>query len=212
MQEKTPSPVITNDTLRITKEFKGIYMDNGSEIFIDCEDPGTPFHIVDNEKRLNSELKKILPNAYEGEGIFTHIQAEVSKSEDPKFAGDLTLKQIIKAEQKGYQNTCIPYEFWCIGNEPFWQMQISKTENLIDLYLPMEQKSIHFAYFAPQEKNGEFIYRASSKDQNITIKIKKEKCSDGMSEKQFQYSASISFNGNDFKGCAVKFGELPANP
>jgi uncharacterized membrane protein len=38
--------------------------------------------------------------------------------------------------------------------------------------------------------------------------IKKEKCSDGMSDRSYNFSAEIAINGETLKGCAIKKGDL----
>lgn len=94
-----------------------------------------------------------------------------------------------------------------MGNEPFWQLQISEKENLIDFYDPMEQKTIHFNYAKSQVKNGAVNYFTKNDTNTIEIKIKKEKCSDGMSEKKYNFSVLVKLNKKTYNGCAVAFGE-----
>jgi uncharacterized membrane protein len=202
-----PSATQTGDTLRIIKEFKGIYSNPGTKQFIDCDHPGMIYSITDENSALDAELKKIQPNAYPGQGIFVNMKAEVNASDNKEFAGSLVIKELLKAEQKNMGNNCIPYEFWCMGNEPFWQVQISKTENLIDYYDPMEQKTIHFGYSAPEQKEEAFIYTAVSADKKskIMITVLEEKCTDGMSEKKYDHSATVILDGMNLKGCAVKY-------
>ena len=113
----------------------------------------------------------------------------------------------MKTEFKNYQNDCISFEYWCIGNEPFWQLQISEKENLIDFYDPMEQKTIHFNYIKSENKNESLNYSVKNESNTIGIKIKKEKCSDGISEKKYNYSVTVILNHKTYKGCAVAFGE-----
>lgn len=198
-----------NDTLHIIKEFSGLLSYGKNEkTFISCADPGM-IHLVKNNDQIDTIFKSLLPNAYDGESIFLKIMAKIEPASEKKYADQLEIKKIITAEQKNHKNTCIPYDFWCKGNEPFWQLQISEKENLIDFYDPMQQHTTHFLYNKPDTKNNVIIY--SSKDENskneIFVRIRKEKCSDGMSEIEYKYSAEISLNGDKFKGCAVKNGE-----
>jgi uncharacterized membrane protein len=208
VQTKSPAPVLKLDTLRITKEFTGIYYNDGNAKFISCENPKI-IYSVKNSQELDQSIIKILPNAYKGEAIIVTIMAEISSSDDKAYGGLLDVKELKRSEQKSSKNTCIPYDFWCLGNEPFWQLQISGNENLIDYYNPMEQKTMHFNYSEPVEKDGFITYNAvdkSNASNKILIVIKKEKCSDGMSEKQYNYSAEVTLNDKQ-KGCAIKFGE-----
>jgi uncharacterized membrane protein len=201
--------IIKNDTLHIIKEFTGLLTKGKEEkTFIDCQHPEL-IHLVENNDSLDSFIKKILPNAYDGESIFLKMEAGIKPSSNNKYADLLTIKKILKAEQKNYTNTCIPYDFWCKGNEPFWQLQISEKENLIDFYDPMQQQTTHFIYQKPEIKNGttQYVSKDGNSQNNIIVKIKNEKCSDGMSEKEYSYSAEVTLNGKKLNGCAVKHAE-----
>ncbi|MCW3102894.1 MAG: hypothetical protein JWO09_1334 [Bacteroidetes bacterium] len=204
VQLKSPAPVLANDTLRITKELTGIYRDD-NVTFIPCDQPGMTYRVNDDAK-LHAAFKKILPNAYPGEAIFLKMNAELSAINSKIYAGLLEVKDILKTEQKNFENTCIPYDFWCMGTEPFWQLQISEKENLIDLYNPMEQKTIHAAYVKPKTENGSITYTTLNnvKEPNFRIVIIKKKCSDGMSDREYDYEATVIVNGTTYKGCAVK--------
>ncbi|MCW3070637.1 MAG: hypothetical protein JWO44_527 [Bacteroidetes bacterium] len=205
VQVKSPARLLVQDTLRVTKEFTGIYFDDGVGKFIACGQPQMIYRVKDNTQ-LNAALKKILPNAYKGEAIFVKMNAELSSIESKIFAGLLEVKEVLKTEQKNPENTCIPSDFWCMGTEPFWQLQISEKENLIDLYNPMEQKTIHTAYVKPEVKEGTITYTTlnNSKETNFRIVIIKKKCSDGMSGREYDYEANILMNGTaEYKGCAV---------
>jgi uncharacterized membrane protein len=202
-------PDSLNDTLHIIKEFSGLLINGKKEkTFISCEDP-SKIHLLENNDQTDTLLKSILPDAYEGQSVFLKMMAEIKPASDHKYSDILEVRQYIKAEQKNQTNTCIPYDFWGKGNEPFWQLQISQNENLIDFYKPMENKTIHFLYTPPVIKNDIITYLANDENSknSISIILKKEKCSDGMSEIEYNYSAEIILNGNKFKGCAVKFGE-----
>jgi uncharacterized membrane protein len=201
------APVIANDTLKVVKDLKGIY-ENTSRTFRDCGHPELIYKVKDLTE-LNASYKKILPNAYASEAIYLEVNAEVSGIDSKIYAGELEIKKINKAEQKNYQNTCIPYEFWGNGTEPFWSLQISKTENLIDYYNPMEQKTIHYLYADPKEETGVIIYNSTEENNpknKIQISIRKEKCSDGMSDKEYGYRMDV-ITDRRLSGCAVKFGE-----
>lgn len=203
VQVKSPAPVLAEDTLRITKKFSGIYFNDGTGKFISCEQPEMTY-LLDSDNKLDSARKQILPHAYPAEGIFVQMLAEINSSSDGNYAGLLKVKELVKAKQKNSKNTCIPYDFWCTGTEPFWQLQISKAENLIDFYNPMEEKTTHFSYSAPRTEGNATYYTASDKDQNISITIKNEKCN-GATDSQYDYSAEVKLNGKKYNGCAVVF-------
>jgi uncharacterized membrane protein len=196
---KLDSLKIGRDTSASVKEYKGLYSKHYSH-FINCSD-GKIF-VLKNNALPDSLYDSILSDPYSGQSIAIQMNA-ITDPGDPNailFTGNL------KAEQKNHKNTCIPFEYWCMGMEPFWTIQISKNEDLIDLYEPMEQRTTHFAYAAPDIKNGVATYSASDGQNKISIIIKKEKCN-GAIDRQYDYSAEIQFNSKKLNGCAIKYAE-----
>lgn len=196
--------------IKIITDLKGIYyLDDTVKKFASCDNPDITHIIKHSSRQLDSLYKFILPNAYPNEGIYVEMKAEILASPGKNFGDVLSIKSVTKAEQKNFKNTCIIYDYWCYGTEPFWQLQISAKENLIDFYDPMQQKTIHFNYSKPEIADGITAYDAADeKLQNkIRISVKKEKCSDGMSERQYNYAVEIMLNGKLFKGCAMVFND-----
>ena len=48
---------------------------------------------------------------------------------------------------------------------------------------------------------------SESKKNKIIISITKQPCSDGMSEKKYNYKVEVVLNGNKYSGCAIAYGE-----
>lgn len=199
-------PTGMQDTLHIIKEFKGLYSDDGTnKTFISCDDPGR-VHLIENKThQIDTLYKSILPNAYPGEAVYMELRAEITPSPDPDFSDLLIAKEFLKAEQKNQKNSCIPSDYWCLGTEPFWSIQISEKENLIDFYNPMEQRTTHFKYSKPEINNGITTYSSGDEKSKsgIRIVIKKESC-DGAIDQVYEYSALVELNGRAFSGCAIK--------
>lgn len=208
-----PTTTIKKDTIHEVEEFEGLYFPSkpgSSGLLKVCftESHSLSYPVVDETNSLDTLYKKTLPNAYPFQTIYIKAKGELIASGSQADPYTLQIKSVLKTEFKNYQNDCIPYEYWCMGNEPFWQLQISEKENLIDFYDPMEQKTVHFNYSKSQIKNGNVIYSAKNGIDTIEIKIKKEKCSDGMSEKKYNNSVTVQLNNKIYKGCAVAFGEV----
>lgn len=213
-QENSPNTIIQTitikrDSLPKIEEFEGLYFPskNGSRGVIEIN-YSVGYPVEDETNSLDSLYKKILPNAYPYQKIYIKVEGKLLSSLSQAEPITLHIKSVLKTELKNYQKNCIPYEYWCMGNEPFWQVQISEKENLIDFYDPMGQKTVHFDFTKSQIKNGYINYSAKNNSNAIEIKIKKETCSDGMSEKKYNFSVSVQLNDKTYKGCAVAFGEV----
>lgn len=192
--------------------YEGIYLTNlNTHSFVDCQHPDSVYWVIDDTKKLEGQYKKLfsIPSVYNS--VFVRVKGdfEITKDETvrEKYPTTLRVKEVVAVEKKNFNNTCVPYDFWALGNEPNWSLQISKNENLIELILFGENKSYYFFYEEPTEENGFIMYKNYNKIQgySIEIKIKKEKCSDTMSDKTYDYSAEIELTGGKkFKGCAIK--------
>lgn len=175
-------------------ELAGLY---SKSHFINCAD-NAKLVVKGDTKKLDSLYKSILPASYDGQTIFVKLKGTLE-------SGELTVKDVLQAEQKNDKNTCITFDYWCRGNEPFWIVQVSEKENLIDFYNPMEQKYYHFSFSKPETKQNVTMYTAEDKAGNHKIKITvaAETCSDGMSELTYPYKSEVVLDGTTYKGCAV---------
>jgi len=202
---KNNTAIIPDDSSLTTQTLSGLFINYK---FYSCDNLGETYSVTDNTGGLDSAYAYVTRNNFSS-SIVIKVEGKLKRGEKGEISGQLIVDSIISAEGKNYKNACVPYDFWCMGNEPFWQIQISEKENCIDFYNPMEQQRIHFAYNAPQVKNTITYYTSQVEKDNIEIQIKKEPCSDGMSEKKYNYSVKVKLNENNYSGCAVKYGELP---
>lgn len=154
-------------------------------------------------KKLDSLYKVLLPNAYQAQTIYVKLKGTLFSNNGT--ASGFIVNEVLAAEQKNEKNTCYTYDFWCMGNEPFWRVQVSEKENLIDFFNPMEAKYYHFVYAKPEEKGKSKVYTSenSADGHKIKVTITTGNCSDGMSEREYSYSSEVVLDGTTYKGCAV---------
>ena len=90
------------------------------------------------------------------------------------------------------------------GTEPFWNIQI---KNDVFLFTKLNDKidSVYFKIndFSFDNKFIKINVEDKTKRKSELV-LKENKCSDGMSDKQFQYSAVFTYNNVLFNGCAEK--------
>ncbi len=187
---------IGKETKPVIKQFQGLYRSHQSN-FLDCES-GKLF-VLKNTSTIDSLYNLILPNAYTDEAIYIEMNASL----DADDQNAIHYTNGIKAEQKNYKNNCINSDYWCTGTEPFWIIQISKNEDLIDFYNPMEQKTTHFVYSIPEIKNGITTYSSTDGENKINVVIKKEKCN-GAIDKQYDFSIQVQLNDKKYNGCGLQ--------
>ncbi len=92
----------------------------------------------------------------------------------------------------------------CFGNEPFWDIEISEKKGTIT-FNNVSKEFVHtFPYAEPKIEDEQAIYNAVEGKNTLVITLKREQCSDGMSDVVHKYSSEIVHNGKKFKGCGCK--------
>jgi len=126
------------------------------------------------------------------------------------FTAFFILTEIMNLEVKNFRNTCIPYDLWALGNEPFWQAQISANEGVIEFQELGLEGSRVFPYVPAIEEDTATIFSSVNHDtgDNIRIVVYPEKCGDTMSDSVYQYKVALSMNGKSFTGCGRTFPVL----
>jgi uncharacterized membrane protein len=108
-----------------------------------------------------------------------------------------------------------PFEFWCHGTNPNWDIEISQFEGGIFYQNEGDDTAWFCRWGAPKETETTWTYNVTEiKDFSgpMTIKIKKEKATDGSSDKEYDYSVEISAKGKTYKGVAIRGAGLTQVP
>ena len=89
--------------------------------------------------------------------------------------------------------------FKAVGTEPFWGIEIS--DDFIKFTAKEEKDNFSLSYEEPQKAMDANVtlYRAKSDKINLEITIQQGKCSDGMSDKVFDYSVKVSLKRGEQK-------------
>jgi len=91
------------------------------------------------------------------------------------------------------------------GTEPFWHISIfedSVTYSILKEKM-IEEKFVISALVTDIDNINTYTYILENSNK-VNITIKKEICSDGMSDHTYPYSATFNYKGMELKGCAEK--------
>lgn len=212
----------STDTLMINKSlvlFKGLYtFGNEVNTFRDCG--GNKVYWVNdslaNMEQAYKSASKFLSYPYES--VYAEFKGYLAGRSELGYASEyenvLVVTEIIKLEAKNFRTECYNYEFIALGNEPFWSLDIIPSEKRIMFKNAGLEKVHEFIYSAPVREAGFYRYEPISPGQDkLSILIREEQCSDGMSDRKYNHSAEINLNGVLFKGCAIKKADqLIENP
>lgn len=207
--EVIPTEKPSNDI----KTFRGLYT-SGNEVstFRLCENPGRVYRLEDESKKVASSYKKAQGFlSYPYESIYLEVKGYLKGKSNIGYAGEyenvLAVTDVITAVQKSFSTNCFVYEFVALGNEPFWSLDIIPAEKIIALKDLAADKTYVFPYKAAKLTENSFIYDLfNDKKETMKVVITKQTCSDGMSDREYQYSSQVSINGKLLKGCAIKKG------
>ncbi|SKB65588.1 hypothetical protein [Daejeonella lutea] len=202
--EKTNSPIV----------FKGLYtFGNEVRTFRDCSGNKTVYWVVDSSANLQARYEKTnrFP-AYPYESVYAEVKGYLTGKSTMGYASEyenvLVVTDIIKVEPKNFKTECYNYEFIALGNEPFWSVDIIPDEKRIVFKNVGQEKALEFIHKPATVSAGVYRYEATSPgNKKIVVIIRKEKCSDGMSDREYNYSAEVIIDGTTFKGCAIKKGD-----
>ena len=93
------------------------------------------------------------------------------------------------------------------GTEPFWGLQIRDTQ--ITLQRPDHPNAVGPNPGLVME-GGKAVWRTRSGVEPLSVTIRLEACSDGMSDLKYAYAAEVTLGGAEpLKGCAGKADAMP---
>lgn len=128
----------------------------------------------------------------EGSNNFTRKGGNPDELENHAFTNN---------EEIAAYTTLAKKSFKCMGNEPFWNIEI-KGEELMFHQMGYEKEV--YPLTPTQIKTDRLIYSVKEKSgkNNIQVELLKMPCEDDMSGQPFAYSVIMVKNGKRFQGCA----------
>lgn len=209
LETRSPSlPAPEPEVKRDTGQFRGLlFLDETGMFLHDCSRPENRYRLASISEELREQYQTRSPMLrYPGEPLVAVLEGVLEyASEDPDFKGMLQVDQLVNIRARNPRNNCMPYDFYGMGNEPFWNVYISETENLIAYKSLGDELALRFPYQSPK-KSGESWSYLTWDDQGRTLEVvvTTEGCSDSMAGTAFDYTMTVRIGGKEFSGCASK--------
>lgn len=92
-------------------------------------------------------------------------------------------------------------EFFGVGNEPFWNIEIDKKN--IAFHLAEWEKPVRFKYSQPLISTDSITYNTSNAAASVQLTIYNMFCSDGMSDFIYNNKVKLVYNGTIYEGCGI---------
>lgn len=95
-------------------------------------------------------------------------------------------------------------EFFALGTEPFWSLEMDLDQR-VSFYSLTD--TLHSLPSMGQSKDGALLYEVIGPRARLLISIKRETCSDGMSDREYPYSVSVTRDEKTtYQGCGILLG------
>ncbi len=194
----------------IEQVFVGLFSQKKNKLeFIPCNAPDKTYWVIGATDKLQELYESATRQGYEGQNVAASVRGMLKKpnvSSNSPYDAQLQVKEVVKVRPKNFRNTCVPFDFWGLGNEPFWSLQISEAEGIVE-FSRLGAATEVAEYVKPSIENEGLRSRyfvTFPSGQRMKIAVNKEDCKDSMAGNPYAYSIEVSYNGEVLQGCATK--------
>ncbi len=189
-------------------QLKGLLLQNGDQFAFRDFKENKMYAVVDQTKMLDSAYARAAaPCHYLSESVYAVLTGKLlAKS---KAFEVISIDSMEGKTAENMQSVGAPFEFWCHGTNPDWDIEISNKEGGIFYQNPSEGAAWFCPWIKPVEKGDSWIYNVPAGTSTtisgaLLIHVKKEKAKDGRADKGYAYSVEVDVRGKKLKGVAVR--------
>jgi uncharacterized membrane protein len=89
-----------------------------------------------------------------------------------------------------------------LGTEPFWALDVDTSG--LKFTTPEDTSGARYRSTAPTIIGDTVVWSGQRDSAMIDARVWPEKCSDGMSDREYPYAARVSVAGTAYRGCAIQ--------
>lgn len=97
-----------------------------------------------------------------------------------------------------------------LGTEPFWALDIDSSG--LRFITPDDTSGMRFPPIAPIAAGDTMVWTGATERAAFDVRIWREQCSDGMSDRVYPYAARVRIDATDYRGCADRRAMIVAVP
>ena len=97
-----------------------------------------------------------------------------------------------------------------LGTEPFWALDVDSSG--LRFKTPEDTSGVRFPPLALTVIGDTVVWSGQMESTTIEARIWPEKCSDGMSDREYPYAARVSVSGTMYRGCANQLSAIRQGP
>jgi uncharacterized membrane protein len=87
-----------------------------------------------------------------------------------------------------------------LGTEPFWALDVDGAG--LRFITPEDTSGIRFPPIAATAVADTVVWSGQTERATIELRVWREKCSDGMSDREYPYASRVTVAGTTYRGCA----------
>ncbi|MBB3989558.1 COG3650 family protein [Croceicoccus naphthovorans] len=96
--------------------------------------------------------------------------------------------------------SAFPASYRALGTEPFWSVHVS--EDSLRYMTPENPDGVQVPMTREQSAQDESIVSGEIEGKPIKMRARVEECSDGMSDRLYPYTVTVTFGEQELRGCA----------
>jgi len=150
-------------------------------------------------------------SSYPNRPVFMEVKGELAEAPTGGFGAHFQQQILIheirdaSVESAGCFAEPRQFAFRASGNEPFWNLEISKL-GLSFSEMGQDGRTL-YPYSSPTFFGEQIIYRSQIRGHSprtIVVRLEEQPCSDSMGDARFSFSASVRIDDRTLNGCAVE--------
>ena len=207
----TVEPAEPQRASETSQTITGLYrIADGRHEFLPCEAPDKVYWILGDLPSLEQAYADATLQGYAGQHVYAEFtgalvepEADRGAAKSSPYDAQFRVASVQRIRPKNPRNTCLPSDYWGQGNEPFWSLQISKAEGVIELS-QLGAPTVAFPYAKPVlEEDGRIThYVTEGTEQRLKVAVYQEECLDDMAGNRFTHRMEVRFKGQVLRGCA----------
>lgn len=187
--------------------FRGMYRSGASGAAFYICDSSQTYLVRDRPAGLDSLYRAACgPAPCPDESVYAVLRGRLELPARPGAPGILHLSAIDTLQPKTVYNTCLPFDFWCLGTEPFWGLFISEQDGGFCVKIMGAERGLRFPWAAPIKTASSWTYTSTHPQtgEKLRVVVRREPCSDGMSERAYDYSVEMTLGQEVYHGCGMR--------
>ena len=206
-----PEEAVEGDDALGGRQLTGLFrIADGKYEFRPCEAPTKRYWVLGPLSELDERYADATLQGYPGQNVVATltgalVQPRSSRgaAQSSPYDAQFRVTSIDRVRAKNPRNACPPADFWGAGNEPFWSLQISEAEGVIELS-QVGAPTVAFPYVEPVVAKGgaETSYITEGTEQRLKVRVYAEECLDDMAGNRYTHRMEVTYKGQVLKGCA----------